>query len=94
MFCLLVEDFGVEYVGKRHSMHLKQDLSKHYELTENWKRDLYSVINLEWNYDPIHVKRTVQLTMDDYIANLGVKYDHPNPRTPQHSRYNERSSDL
>ena len=35
MFFLIVHDFGVELVGKRHAIHLKQALSKHYELTEN-----------------------------------------------------------
>ena len=29
----------------------------------------------------------VRLTMDDYIANLRVKYDHPDPRNPQHSPF-------
>ena len=48
IFCLLVDDFGVEYVGKQHDIHLRQALAKHYELTENWKGDLYSGINLEW----------------------------------------------
>ena len=48
---------------------------------------MYSGINIEWNYDPIHSKRTVRLTMDDYIANIRVKYNHPNPRKPQHSPY-------
>ena len=47
MFFLIIDDFGVEYVGERHSLHLKQDLAEHYELTENWKGDLYSGINLE-----------------------------------------------
>ena len=87
MFCLLVDNFGVEYAGKPHAIHLKQDFSEHYELTENWKGDLYSGINTEWKYDPIHAKRTVRLTMDDYIANLRVKYDHPDPRKLQHSLY-------
>ena len=87
MFCLIVENFGVDYVGKQHAIHLNQALAEHYELTENWKGDLYSSINLEWNYDPIHSKHTVRLTMDDYIANLRVKYDHPDPRKPQHSPY-------
>ena len=87
MFCLIVNNFGVEYVGERHTLHLKQALVEHYELTVNWKGDLYSGINLEWNYDPIHSKRTVRLTMDEYIANLRVKYNHPNPSNPQHSPY-------
>ena len=42
---------------------------------------------MEWNYDPIHSKRTVRITMDDYITNLQVKYDHPDPRKPQQSPY-------
>ena len=29
----------------------------------------------------------VHLTMDDYIANLLVKYKYSNPRKPQHSPY-------
>ena len=70
MFCLLVDNFGVDYVGERHAIHLKQALAEQYELTENWKVDLYSGINLECNYDPIHSKRMVRLTMDEYIANL------------------------
>ena len=69
MFFLLIEDFGVGYVDERHAIHLKQALAKHYKLTQNWKGDLNSIINLEWNYDPIHAKRTVRLTTDDYIAN-------------------------
>ena len=42
---------------------------------------------MKWNYDPIHAKRTVRLTVDDYIANLRVKYDHPDPIIPKHSPY-------
>ena len=87
MFYLLVDDFGVGYVGEGHAIHLKQALAKHYELTENWKGDLNYVINLEWNYEPIHAKRTVCLTMDDYIEKLRVKYDHPDPRNPQQPPY-------
>ena len=70
MICLLVDDFYIEYVCEQHAIHLKQHLAGHYETTENWKGDLYSGINLEWNYNPIHSKRTVRLTMDDYIANF------------------------
>ena len=65
MFCLLVDDFGVEYVGERHAIHLKQALAKQYELTENCNGKLYSGINLEWSYNPIHTKRTFRLTMND-----------------------------
>ena len=79
MFCLLVDDFGIEYVGERHALHLKSVLEKYYDITVNWKGDLYSGINLEWNYSPVHANCTVCLTIDDYIANLRVKLNHADP---------------
>ena len=44
-------------------------------------------INLEWKYNPVHANRTVRLTMEDCIANLRVKFNHADPRKPQHSPY-------
>ena len=42
---------------------------------------------MKWNYNPVHTKRTVRLTMDDYIANLRVKFNHADPKKSQHSPY-------
>ena len=78
-----MDDFGIEYVGERHALHLKTVLEEHYDVTVNWKGDLYSGINLDWDY----VARTCRLSMRDYIANLRVKWDHPFPAKPQHSPY-------
>ena len=83
MFCLLVDDFGVKYVGERHALHLKTVLEEHYEITKNWKGDLYSGINLQWDY----TNPTCRLSMKDYIANLRVKFDHPFPSKHHHSPY-------
>ena len=85
MFCLLVDDFGVEYVGELHALHLKAVLEEHYDITVNWKGDIYSGINLEWNYNPVRAKCTARLRMDDYIANLRVKFNHADPHKPHHS---------
>ena len=76
-----MDDFGVEYVGKRHADHLLNALHEHYEVSVNEKGDLYSGINLAWDYD----KRTCRLTMDNYIAKLLAKFDHPDPKKSQHS---------
>ena len=94
MFCLLVDDFGIEYVGERHALHLKSVLAKHYDITVNWKGDLYSGINLEWNYNPVHTKRTVHLTMDDYISNLKVKFNHADPNKTSTLPIQTRSNNL
>ena len=44
LFFLLVDDFVVEYVSELHALHLKQALVEHYEITKDWKGDLYSGI--------------------------------------------------
>ena len=36
LFCLIVDDFGIEYVYKRHAHHLRDILIKHYEITQDW----------------------------------------------------------
>ena len=81
LFFLVVDDFGVEYVGKRHSLHLNSVLEEHYKVTENWKVNLYFGINLKWDY----INRTFRITTKYYIANLRVKFDHPHPAKPQPS---------
>jgi hypothetical protein len=35
-FTLVVDNFGVKYVGKEHARHLKKVLKMHYKLTCNW----------------------------------------------------------
>ena len=34
-FVLVVDDFGVEYVGKQHARHLLGVLNKHYKMSED-----------------------------------------------------------
>jgi hypothetical protein len=51
-FTLVVDDFGVKYVGKEHADHLIACLKKSkHKLTKDWKGNLYCGITLDWNYD-------------------------------------------
>jgi hypothetical protein len=36
-FTLVVDNFGVKYVGKEHALHLKQALEQDYTVTTEWK---------------------------------------------------------
>jgi hypothetical protein len=36
-FTLVVDDFGVKYIGKEHAMHLIKILKEHYEVEEDWE---------------------------------------------------------
>ena len=48
-FVLLVDDFGIEYVGKEHAVHLLKTLEKNYEITTDWEGKNFAGINLSWN---------------------------------------------
>jgi hypothetical protein len=64
-FTLVVDDFGVKYVGREHVDHLIKCIKEKYELTEDWSGDLYCGIKLHWDY----IARTVDISMPGYIKN-------------------------
>jgi hypothetical protein len=47
---LIVDDFTVKYVGKKHADHLREVLLRSYELTTDWEGKAYSGMNLHWDY--------------------------------------------
>ena len=44
---LVVDDFGVKYVGKEHVQHLCMVLQKYYPVTPHWTGDQYIAITLD-----------------------------------------------
>ncbi len=48
-FTLVVDDFGVKYVGDEHAQHIKNTLEEHYKLTCDWTGTQYIGITLDWN---------------------------------------------
>jgi hypothetical protein len=77
-FCLVVDDFGVKYVGKQHADHLLNAIRTKYQLTCDWTGSLYCGVTLKWDYD----KGTVDLSMPGYIARALHKFQHPTPNRP------------
>ena len=49
-FTLVVDDFGVKYVGDEHNLHLQKVLEQHYEIKCDWSGQLYIRITLLWDY--------------------------------------------
>ncbi|KAL7474105.1 hypothetical protein ACHAW6_000097, partial [Cyclotella cf. meneghiniana] len=49
-FTLIVNDFGIKYVGKEHANHLLAALQEHYTLDIDWAGKLYCGITLDWDY--------------------------------------------
>ena len=89
-FVLIVDDFGVEYVGKQHANHLLSILKEHYEMTEDWLGSKFAGIDLDWNYAARHSDRTCRLSMNSYVSNLLLREGHSRPNKPQHSPHQHR----
>ena len=71
-FALVVDDFGVKYVGEQHANHLLQALSKYYVVDKNEKGDKYCGITLDWDYR----KKKVHLSMPWYCSEALQRFRH------------------
>ena len=79
-FSLVVDDFGVKYVGKKHALFLLQVLHKYYKISIDWTGSLYCGITLKWNYD----EHWVDISMPGYIDKVRKRFQHEVPTKPQH----------
>jgi hypothetical protein len=80
-FYLVVDDFGVKYVGREHAEHLMACIKKNYSISSDWNVTAYCGLTLDWDYKD----HTVDLSMPGYIKAALHKYQHPAPARPEHS---------
>jgi hypothetical protein len=81
---LVVDDFGVKYVGAEHAHHLIAALETDYTVSKYWTGGLYCGITLHWDYAIKHV----DLSMPGYIKYALHKFQHPLPKRPQNAPHN------
>jgi len=62
-FTLVVDDFGIKYVGKENADHLLAALGDKYTIETDWTGSLYVGITLDWDYQQGHV----DLSMPTYV---------------------------
>ena len=82
-FCLIVDNFGIEYVVERHIYHLRSVLKQHYAITEDWTGTKFGRINIKWNYAQKHDERSCRLCIKDYIKDLLLRFGHKETHKPQ-----------
>ena len=82
-FCLIVDDFGVEYVGIEHFNFLLDLLKKFHGVQFNMAGDKLAGISIQWDYPG----KRCRLSMPGYIDNLLLKFKHPRPTKPRLSPY-------
>jgi hypothetical protein len=78
---LVVDYFGVKYVGREHAEHLMACIRKNYNIFSDWNGAAYCGLTLDWDSK----KRTVDLSMPGYIKAALHKYQHPSPARPEHA---------
>jgi hypothetical protein len=79
-FSLVVDDFGVKYMGREHAEHLMACIKKNYNISSDWNGGAYCGLTLDWDYK----NHTVDLSMPGYIKAALHKYQHAAPARPEH----------
>ena len=54
IFGIIVDNFGIEQVGERHSQHLLHILQEHYINTTYWEGGGFAGVDLYWTYVDKH----------------------------------------
>ena len=80
-FTLVVNNFGVNYVGKENVQHLISALQDYYTITHDWKGKLYVGITLDWD----HQNHQVHLSLPGYIKAALLCFNYPTPTKRQGS---------
>ena len=78
---LVIDNFGVKYVGKENSDHLIQSLKKKYAISMDWNGSFFFGIHIQWDYSA----RTCGIPMLDYLKEALHKFQHPKPPRPQNA---------
>ena len=71
-FSLVVNDFGVKYLGKQHVTHLINALKENYEISQDWAGSKYYGLQLDWDY----TRREVHLSIPGYVAKALHRFNH------------------
>ena len=81
IFSLVVDDFGVKYIGKENADHLVQALQKLYTISINWTGALFCGITIDWDYAAC----TCDISMPKFLQTDLLKLQHMAPKRSQHA---------
>ncbi|KAL7476898.1 hypothetical protein ACHAW6_002727, partial [Cyclotella cf. meneghiniana] len=71
-FTLVVDNFGIKYIGIEHPQHLLTVLQEHYKVTTDLKGSRYIGIMLDW---------------PGYVNKVLCQFQHSKPTAPQHAPF-------
>ncbi len=74
-FTLVVDNFGVKYVGEEHAEHLLKTVQKYYKCLFDVEGERYCELTIKWDYEG----KKVHLSMPEYVTNTLKRFQHPPP---------------
>ena len=87
LFCLCVDDFGIQYHSRADADHLIHALQSFYKITIDWSGQNYCGLHLDWNYD----SGFVDISMPGYIDKLLKRLQHSKPIRPVNAPHKWRT---
>jgi hypothetical protein len=82
-FSLVVDDFGVIYVGEENAQHLLDTVRKYYKCLCDWKGERYCGLTIKWDY----ARQKVHLSMPGYVRKALTRFQHTPPAKQQDQPY-------
>ena len=80
-FTLVVDDFGIKYVGTHNAQFLLNALKTKYNITTDCTGSTYCGMTFEWQFS----QQYVDISMPHYVVKALTTYQHDFPSKPQHA---------
>ncbi len=78
-FSLIVNNFGVKYIGEEHTQHLLQTVQQYFKCLFEPEGERYCGLTIKWD----HPVKKVHILMPLYLENALKQFQHPPPIVPQ-----------
>jgi hypothetical protein len=75
-FSLVVDYFGVKYVGREHAEHLMACIRKNYNISSDWNGGAYCGLKLDWDYKNAQSIFLCQDTSKPHSINTNILPQH------------------
>jgi hypothetical protein len=74
-FFLIVDNFGVKYVGEENAQHLLDTVQKYNKCSCNWEGEQYYGLTIKWEYEG----QKVHISMPGCVHKALTRFQHPPP---------------
>ena len=72
----LGDKFSVQYIDKKRCRSSHHNTTKKYLIKMNWKGKYYLRMTLEWDYNKVYSKQSVELSMPRYAKEALIEFKH------------------